>query len=117
MLLGQTPDTLAFLSLVQATWADHCDQMLTLRSIFLYLDRTHVMQTANKSLWDMGLTIFRSHLGRRPEVARKTVQGLLTLIEHERTGDQVCERIRCRIRVSPASFSAQSPRRPRIHLP
>jgi hypothetical protein len=91
--------------------------MLTLRSIFLYLDRTHVMQTANKSLWDMGLTIFRSHLGRRPEVARKTVQGLLTLIEHERTGDQVCERIRCRIRVSPASFSTQSPRRPRIHLP
>lgn len=113
MLLGQTPDTLAFLSLVQATWADHCDQMLTLRSIFLYLDRTHVMQTANKSLWDMGLTIFRSHLNRRPEVARKTVQGLLTLIEHERTGDQVCERIRCRICVSPASFSTQSPRTPR----
>ena len=44
MLLGQTPDTLAFLALVQTSWADHCDQMLTLRSIFLYLDRTYVMQ-------------------------------------------------------------------------
>ena len=46
MLLGQTPDVLAFLSLVQACWADHCEQMLTLRCIFLYLDRTYVMQVA-----------------------------------------------------------------------
>ena len=47
ILLGQTPDTLAFLSLVQTCWADHCEQMLTLRSIFLYLDRTYVMQVLN----------------------------------------------------------------------
>ena len=45
-LLGQTPDTLAFLSLVHSCWADHCEQMLTLRSIFLYLDRTYVMQVS-----------------------------------------------------------------------
>ena len=44
MLVGTTPDTQAFLSLVHATWADHCEQMLTLRSIFLYLDRTYIMQ-------------------------------------------------------------------------
>ena len=43
-LLGQTPDTLAFLNLVHGTWDDHCEQMHTLRSIFLYLDRTYVMQ-------------------------------------------------------------------------
>ena len=62
LLLGQTPDVLAFLTLVQACWADHCEQMLTLRSIFLYLDRTYVMQAATKkSLWDMGLQIFRTH--------------------------------------------------------
>ena len=42
-----------------------------------------------KSLWDMGLQIFRTHLSRRPEVARKAVQGLLALIESERSGDQV----------------------------
>ena len=90
LLLGQTPDVLAFLTLVQACWADHCEQMLTLRSIFLYLDRTYVMQAATKkSLWDMGLQIFRTHLSRRPEVARKAVQGLLQLIESERSGDQV----------------------------
>ena len=52
--------------------------------------RSLASQTANKkSLWDMGLHIFRAHLDSRPEVARKTVQGLLTLIETERCGEQV----------------------------
>lgn len=43
-LLDQTPDAKAFLALVQACWGDHCEQMLTLRSIFLYLDRTYAVQ-------------------------------------------------------------------------
>ena len=42
----QTPDSLAFLALVDGCWRDHCEQMLTIRSVFLYLDRTHVMQSA-----------------------------------------------------------------------
>ena len=32
----------------QTCWSDHCEQMLTLRSIFLYLDRTYVMQVATQ---------------------------------------------------------------------
>ena len=43
-LLGQTPNALAFLSLMQTCWSAHCEEMHTLRSIFLYLDRTYVMQ-------------------------------------------------------------------------
>jgi len=89
-LVGQTSDTLAFLSLMHHCWNDHCNQMLTIRSIFLYLDRTYVKQaTSKKSLWDMGLQIFREQLLGRPEVYKKTVQGLLTLIDNERRGDQV----------------------------
>ena len=45
-LIGQTADTLGFLSLVHHCWADHCNQMLTIRSIFLYLDRTFVKQAS-----------------------------------------------------------------------
>ena len=37
----------------------------------------------------MGLQIYRTHLSRRPEVARKAVQGLLQLVEKERQGDVV----------------------------
>jgi cullin-4 len=54
---------------VQACWADHCQQMLTLRSIFLYLDRTHAITTAGvRSLFEMGLQLFRTHLAAHPEV-------------------------------------------------
>ena len=52
---------------MQACWAGHCQQMLTLRSIFLYLDRTHAITTAGvRSLFEMGL-LFRTHLAAHPE--------------------------------------------------
>lgn len=84
-LVGQSPDLVVFLSLVEKCWQDHCDQMLMIRSIALYLDRTYVRQTANvRSLWDMGLQLFRKHLSLCREVEHKTVTGLLRLIEKER---------------------------------
>lgn len=44
-------------------WTDHCDQMLLIRSIFLYLDRTYVVPKCSvRSLWDMGLLLFRENL-------------------------------------------------------
>lgn len=48
---------------------------------------------SKKSLWDMGLHIFREQLHRRPEVSTKTVEGLLKLIDGERRGDQA-ERVK-----------------------
>lgn len=86
----QTPDTSAFLSLVHGCWSAHCEEMLTLRSIFLYLDRTYVMQSAaRRSLWEMGLHSFRAQLSARPEVLAKLRDGVLASIERERGGDQV----------------------------
>ena len=39
-------------------WESHCQQISTIRSIFLYLDRTFVIQSAAvRSLWDMGLQV------------------------------------------------------------
>ncbi|MBA0778277.1 hypothetical protein Gotri_006156 [Gossypium trilobum] len=79
-----------FLSLVEKCWQDLCDQMLMIRSIALYLDRTYVKQTPNvRSLWDMGLQLFRKHLSMAPEVEHKTVTGLLRMIEGERLGEAV----------------------------
>ncbi|EOD38565.1 hypothetical protein EMIHUDRAFT_224320 [Emiliania huxleyi CCMP1516] len=86
----QTPDTSAFLSLVHGCWSAHCEEMLTLHSIFLYLDRTYVMQSAaRRSLWEMGLHSFRAQLSARPEVLAKLRDGVLASIERERGGDQV----------------------------
>jgi cullin-4 len=87
---GRAADPVLFLALMDATWQDHCKQMLTIRSIFLYLDRTYVMQTAGvKSLWDLGLGLFRTHLERGHEVVRKAVTGLLRLLEKERQGESI----------------------------
>ncbi|KAK6932201.1 Cullin, N-terminal [Dillenia turbinata] len=89
-LVGQSPDLVVFLSLVEKNWQDLCDQMLMIRGIALYLDRTYVKQTPNvRSLWDMGLQLFRKHLSLSPEVEHKTVTGLLRMIERERLGEVV----------------------------
>ncbi len=85
LLVGQSPDAVVFLSHVESCWQDHCDQMLVIRSIALYLDRTYVIQNSGvRSLWDMGLQLFRRHLSACSEVESKTVSGLLRLVEKER---------------------------------
>jgi cullin-4 len=66
-----------------------------IRCIFLYLDRTYVIQTPNvKSIWDMGLDLFRTHfLGNSSvdsvddpgvEFKNSIVTALLNMIENER---------------------------------
>ncbi|GLC45097.1 hypothetical protein PLESTB_001467900 [Pleodorina starrii] len=87
-------ESMSFLDRVDAVWQDHCSQMLMTRQIFLYLDRTHVLQLSSsatpvKSIFDMGLALFRGHLAARPEIKHRTVEGLLELIERERCGEAV----------------------------
>ena len=60
-LTHQTHNSLAFLELMRGCWSAHCDEMHTLRSVFLYLDRTYVMQTPGKKS-RMGDQIDRSLL-------------------------------------------------------
>ncbi|KAK4743694.1 hypothetical protein SAY87_010006 [Trapa incisa] len=89
-LVGQSPDLVVFLTLAARCWQDLCNQMLMIRSIALYLDRTYVKQTPNvHSLWDMGLQLFRKHLSLCLEVEHKIVTGLLRMIERERLGESV----------------------------
>lgn len=84
-LVGQNTDLTVFLSRVEKCWQDFCDQMLMIRSIALTLDRKYVIQNPNvRSLWEMGLQLFRKHLSLAPEVEQRTVKGLLSMIEKER---------------------------------
>ena len=83
-------DALAFLDHVGRTWERYCSQLLLIRQIFLYLDRTYVLTSSpTRSLFDMGLQLFRTHLSKHPEVERKLVDGLLALIDAERNGEAV----------------------------
>ncbi|CAI9736139.1 cullin-4A-like isoform X1 [Octopus vulgaris] len=79
-----------FLKAINNCWQDHCRQMIMIRSIFLFLDRTYVLQnSAVLSIWDMGLDLFRTHIISHQVVQAKTVSGLLQLIERERAGEAV----------------------------
>ena len=84
-LVGHDTDLSVFLSLVEKCWQDFCDQMLMIRSIALSLDRKYVIQNPNvRSLWEMGLQLFRKHLSLSPDVEQRTVTALLRIIEKER---------------------------------
>lgn len=82
----------AFLANVQAVWNRHTTHMIRIRAIFLYLDRTFIVQGKHpeaRSFWDMGLHLFRSHFSTVADVQRRTVNSLLNLIDRERDGETV----------------------------
>ncbi|NWR77306.1 CUL4A protein, partial [Centropus unirufus] len=83
-------DSLLFLKKINKCWQDHCRQMIMIRSIFLFLDRTYVLQNSMlPSIWDMGLELFRNHVISDKQVQNKTIDGILLLIERERNGEAV----------------------------
>jgi cullin-4 len=89
-LVGQTRDHAAFLERADEVWRTFGENQLTIRNVFLYLDRSYVLQTPSVlSIWDMGLSCFRRHLLDAAEVESKVTLGLLALIERERAGEDV----------------------------
>ncbi|XP_057278295.1 cullin-4A isoform X2 [Pezoporus wallicus] len=83
-------DSLLFLKKINKCWQDHCRQMILIRSIFLFLDRTYVLQNSMlPSIWDMGLELFRNHVISDKQVQNKAIDGILLLIEQERNGEAV----------------------------
>uniref|UniRef100_A0A8C6A1D2 Cullin-4 n=1 Tax=Marmota marmota marmota TaxID=9994 RepID=A0A8C6A1D2_MARMA len=83
-------DSLVFLKKMDTCWQDHCRQMIMVRGIFLFLDRTYVLQNSLlPSIWDMGLELFRNHIISDKMVQSKTIDGILLLIERERSGEAV----------------------------
>ncbi|KAL9642056.1 hypothetical protein ABK040_004105 [Willaertia magna] len=90
-LCNTTPESTAFLNIVVKCWEEFTEQMKSIRSIFLYLDRTYVIQNSDvKSLWDMGLQLFRYYLKQyEQQVEKKVIAGLLHLIHQERSGNSI----------------------------
>ncbi|ERE90279.1 cullin-4A [Cricetulus griseus] len=63
---------------------------IMIRSIFLFLDRTYVLQNSMlPSIWDMGLELFRNHIISDRMAQSKTIDGILLLIGRERSGEAV----------------------------
>ncbi|KQK78228.1 cullin-4A isoform X1 [Amazona aestiva] len=76
--------TIGFNSRYEFLW------QIMIRSIFLFLDRTYVLQNSMlPSIWDMGLELFRNHVISDKQVQNKAIDGILLLIEQERNGEAV----------------------------
>ncbi|KHN74081.1 Cullin-4A [Toxocara canis] len=89
-LLGDSQTTVLFLQRLDALWLEHCQQMIMIRSVFLFLDRTFVLQNSTvASLWDVGLEIFRDVIMNNDRVRMRTTSGIIKLIETEREGAQI----------------------------
>ena len=83
-------DKLHFMKKMNECWSSHCRQMIMTRSIFLFLDRTYVLQHPQvMSIWEMGLDTFRKCILTNKVMQTRTVDGMLMLIEQERHGDMV----------------------------
>ena len=88
--LGESLDKLTFMKNMNECWTSHCREMIMVGSIFLFLDRTYVLQNAAVlSIWDMGLDLFRSCALTHQLVQARTVDGILMLVAQERHGDVV----------------------------
>lgn len=74
-------DPVAFLDRADAVWQDYCAQMLTVRCIFLYLDRTFVISLPGlRSIFDMGLQLLRAHLEKNQQVRAMLLSSCSALV-------------------------------------
>uniref|UniRef100_F1KTC7 Cullin-4 n=1 Tax=Ascaris suum TaxID=6253 RepID=F1KTC7_ASCSU len=90
LLLGDSHTTVLFLQRLDALWQEHCQQMVMIRSVFLFLDRTFVLQNSTvASLWDVGLEIFRDVIMNNDRIRKRTTDDIMKLIETEREGAQI----------------------------
>lgn len=63
----QSSDDWRFLEMVKERWSYHCDFVVTVRSIFLCLDRGYAL-SQGRSLWDVNLSFFGERVRSLTEV-------------------------------------------------
>ncbi|KAK4056958.1 hypothetical protein OIO90_001858 [Microbotryomycetes sp. JL221] len=66
------------------------NQILLIRAVFLFLDRTFVLHNKDLlSIWDLGLDLFRHCVLEDEGIATAVMQGLCSLVTRERDGTDV----------------------------
>ncbi|KAK6046072.1 cullin family protein [Cooperia oncophora] len=79
-----------FMKAIENLWSDYCEQMILIRNVFLYLDRTFILENIDESpIWESSLVIFREEIILHGSVLKKLVSGILDRVAEERAGDQV----------------------------
>ena len=78
------------LQAVAEAWKQHKQQMLLIRQVFMYLDRTYMAaSTPHSTLWAMGLHQFGEVWRQEEGVRRRTTRAVLDALMASRTGEAV----------------------------
>jgi nuclear pore complex protein Nup205 len=74
-----------FLSSYLEAWRTWSSKLVTIRSIFYYMDQTYLLRnTENPGITEMGHTLFKVHVFRDESLRPKIMQGVLELIDLDR---------------------------------
>ena len=77
-------------------WSEYSRALACVRNVFLYLDRTWVMQSTSEDimpLWDLGLMLFRREVLEVDVVKTSCVDALLSIIHSIRTQTNIAQRL------------------------
>eukprot|EP00029_Vermamoeba_vermiformis_P007606 TRINITY_DN3335_c0_g1_i1.p1 TRINITY_DN3335_c0_g1~~TRINITY_DN3335_c0_g1_i1.p1 ORF type:complete len:736 (+),score=314.22 TRINITY_DN3335_c0_g1_i1:44-2251(+) len=80
---------LKFLDALNEAWSDHKISMLMIRDILMYMDRVYVTQSNVPSVYDLGLSLFRTNIARNPKIKDRLLKVLLANVQRERSGEVI----------------------------
>ena len=87
-LTEAVPEPHAYLQLVHREWQLFCGQLSKIGAIFLYLDRSAVVQASLAgSLFNVGLEVMQGHFQAQRVATRNLVGGILSMVKAERQGE------------------------------
>ncbi|RHY47632.1 hypothetical protein DYB35_013555, partial [Aphanomyces astaci] len=83
-------ESAVFVERLVGIWEEYCSDLLMIRNLCLYLDRTYVIQTSNvASIYDMGVGCFQATIQTLPPLEAKVTSSFLQEVERERYGETV----------------------------
>jgi cullin 3 len=83
--VSSKPDA-SLLEAVSECWSDHTMTMVMIRDILMYMDRTYVMQSKKRPVYDLGLALFRDITWEHALIETRVTTLLLHNISQERDG-------------------------------
>lgn len=82
----------SLLEAVAISWKEHQITMTMIRDILMYMDRIYVQQSKRRSVYELGLHLYRVTVWEHPSVKMRVVDLLMSAVARERAGMVVDDR-------------------------
>lgn len=75
-----------FLKAVKGVWEDHTGSMRKLKDVLKYMDKVHAPTAGVPPVYELGLSLFLTHIIRQPTIHTHLISTLLSQVQLEREG-------------------------------